>query len=224
MILFLAVVALALVLGYAFGGRLRELEKLHLRWWPLALLGLGLQFIPLPSGRWGTDLIVRIAVLACSYALLILFCAVNLRLPGLPLLLVGLALNAAVITPNGGMPVSRAALIRSGQGDVLAELQDGGAAKHHVMTDADVLTFLSDVIPIGGPIHQVASIGDVFVYAGLVIVVVQAMRGRTPQRHPEVFVRYRGKHRIGSVGVPSWPRPTAALTTPPAATSSGTEP
>jgi Family of unknown function (DUF5317) len=223
MILFLAVVALAFALGSTLGGRLRRLEKLHLRWWPLAIVGLALQFLPLPSGRWGTDLIVRILVLGGSYALLLLFCVMNIRLPGIPLLLLGLALNAAVIIPNGGMPVSRSALIRSGQGDVLRELRDGGAAKHHLMTDDDVLTFLSDVIPIGGPIHQVASVGDVFVYAGLVILVVQAMRGRTPQMRSEALARYRGKHRSGSVAMAGLSRP-AALSAPPAATSSGTEP
>jgi hypothetical protein len=223
MILFLAVVLLALVLGFALGGRIRELEKLRLRWWPLAILGLSMQFLPLPSGRWGADLTVRIVVLGCSYALLILFCILNIRLPGMPLLLLGLALNAVVITPNGGMPVSRSALIRSGQGDVLQELRDGGAAKHHLMTDDDVLTFLADVIPIGGPIRQVASIGDVLVYAGLVVLLVQAMRGRIPQRRPDALAHYRGKHRIGSVGV-SGLSPVVALSPPPAATSSGTEP
>jgi Family of unknown function (DUF5317) len=223
MILFLAVVAFALALGYALGGRIHELEKLRLRWWPLAIIGLALQFLPLPSGRWGADLAVRIVVLGCSYALLILFCILNVRLPGMPLLLVGLALNAAVITSNGGMPVSRTALMRSGQADVLQELRDGGAAKHHLMTGDDILTFLADVIPIGGPIRQVASIGDVFVYLGLVILLVQAMRGRTPQRRPDALAHYRGKHRIGSVGVTGL-SPVVALSPPPATTSSGTEP
>jgi hypothetical protein len=223
MILFLAVLALALVVGYALGGRLRELERLRLRWWPLAIVGLALQYLPLPSGRWGTDLIVRIAVLGCSYAMLILFTAVNVRLPGVPLLLVGLVLNAAVITTNGGMPVGRAALIRSGQAEVLQELRIRGSDKHHLLTDDDVLTPLADVIPIGGPIHQVASIGDVLTYAGLVILVAQAMRGRIPQTRSEAPARYRGKHRSGSVAVARLAT-QPALSPPPAATSSGTEP
>lgn len=224
MILFLAVIALALVLGAVLGGNLRGIERLHLRWWFLAIAGLGLQFVPLPDGRGGADLAVRIAVLGTSYLMLILFCVANVRLPGVRLLLVGLALNAAVIIPNGGMPVSVSALERSGQGAVLHELLEEGAAKHHLMTEDDVLTFLSDVIPVGGPIHQVVSVGDVLVYAGLVMLVVAAMRGRIPERtsNSEERGRYRGRHRLGSVASPG--ARTAALASPPAATTSGTGP
>jgi hypothetical protein len=220
MILFLAVIVLAVVLGYALGGRVRRLEQLRLRWWTLALMGLALQFLPLPSGRWGTDLIVRSTVLGVSYAMLLAFSAANVRLPGVRVLMVGLALNGIVITANGGMPVSAWAVARSDQPGVYQELATGRSAKHHLANGEDILKFLGDVIPIGDPIRQVVSVGDVFVYAGLVMLLVQAMRGRIGAPYLEPPGHYRGRHRVSS------PRPLSAsrMTSPPAATTSGTEP
>jgi hypothetical protein len=195
MILFAAVILLAFLLGYVFGGRIRRFEQLHLRWPWLAVAGLALQFVPLPDGASGTDLVVRTAVLSCSYLLLLAFAALNIRLAGVPLILAGLALNLLVIASNGGMPVSREALESSGQGDVLQELIDEGAAKHHLLTDDDVLTPLADVIPVGGPIKQVVSLGDVFVYAGVVWLIVAVMRGRIPQTGRAGPGSKRGAHR-----------------------------
>lgn len=208
MLLLFAVVAFAVVLGYLLGGRLTRLEGLRLRWWGLVVAGLGVQFLPLPEGTSGTDLLVRTGVLALSYALLLLFALVNLRLPGMPLILVGLACNALVIVVNGGMPVGEEALRGSGQEDVLATLVEGGADKHHLLEEGDDLTFLADVIPIPPPIGQAISIGDVFVYAGLTWLTVWAMRARTPS---SIRGRHRGKHRPGTaravVPVPVLPPP-----------------
>lgn len=195
MILFAAVILLAFLLGYVFGGRVRRFEQLHLRWSWLAVAGLALQFVPLPGGATGTDLVVRTAVLSCSYVLLLVFAALNIRLAGVPLVFAGLALNLLVIASNGGMPVSRGALESSGQGDVLQVLIDEGAAKHHLLTDDDVLTPLADVIPVGGPIKQVVSLGDVFVYAGVVWLIVAVMRGRIPQTSRAGPRSRRGAHR-----------------------------
>jgi len=219
MILFLAVVVVSFLVGLALRGSPRRFEDLRLRWWGLVLAGLGLQFVPLPSGRTGTDLLVRVAVLSCSYALLILFAALNLRLTGMPLVLIGVALNALVIVPNGGMPVSAEALERSGQEDLLQLLIDEGAAKHHLMTDDDVLTPLADVIPIPEPIGQIVSVGDLFVYAGLGWLIVAVMLGRTRATFRGEPGRYRGKHRPG---MPPSPAPVRVL--PSAATRSGSEP
>jgi hypothetical protein len=216
MILFLAVIVLSVLLGLALRGSVLRFEQLRLRWWGLVLGGLALQFVPLPEGRAGTDLLVRVAVLSLSYSLLVIFAALNIRLPGMPLVLVGLVMNAAVILPNGGMPVSAEALEGSGQQDLLEVLKEEGAAKHHLMSDDDVLTPLADVIPVPEPIGQIVSVGDLFVYAGLAWLIVAVMLGRIPAVHRERPGRYRGKHRPG--------RPSEharALLSVPGATTSG---
>jgi hypothetical protein len=215
MILFFSVILLSVLVGYLVGGRLRGFERLRLRYWWLAPIGLGLQALPLPDARHGTDFLVRMAVLGASYVLLLLFAGINIRITGMPLMLVGLALNAAVVIANGGMPVSRHALEVSGQTEVLKLLTADEGAKHHLMTSADRLRPLADVIPIPPPIGQVASVGDVFIYAGLAWLIVAVMRGRTgEQAPPEEGRRYRGRHRPGSARTPgpAEPPPAAATT------------
>lgn len=216
--LLLAVVLVSIYLGYLFGGRLGRLEALRPRWWGLVIVGLGIQFIPLPEGTTGTDLVVRTGVLALSYTLLVTFAAVNIRMPGMVLVLVGLACNFTVIAVNGGMPASAQALIDSGQQDVLESLQTTGADKHHLLTDEDDLTFLADVIAVPQPIGQAVSIGDVFVYAGLVWLVIATMRGWTPSATSQ---RRRGKHRPGTPREEETPRSDLGFL-PPGATRSGT--
>ena len=221
--LLLAVVLVSIYLGYLFGGRLKRLESLRPRWWGLVIAGLGIQFVPLPEGTAGTDLVVRTAVLAISYTLLVTFAAVNIRMPGMVLVLVGLACNFTVIVVNGGMPASASALIDSGQRDVLVSLRNEGADKHHLLTDDDQLTFLADVIAVPQPIGQAVSIGDVFVYAGLVWLVIATMRGWTPSERPEGSRRHRGRHRQGAATEEPEVRTDLGFH-PPGATRSGTGP
>ncbi len=212
MILFLSIILLSILIGYLVGGRLRGFERLHLRHWWLALIGLGLQALDLPDARHGTDFLVRMAVLGVSYALLLLFAGINIRMLGMPLLLVGLTLNAVVVTANGGMPMSQRALEASGQTAALKHLTATEEPKHHLMTSEDRFTPLADVIPIPKPVGQVASVGDVFIYAGLVWLIVAVMRGRTGEQAPPQGWRYRGKHRPGSAAAPGPAPPPAAAT------------
>jgi hypothetical protein len=218
--LLLAVVLLSVCLGYLFGGRLDRLEALRPRWWGLVILGLGIQFIPLPNGATGTDLMIRTAVLALSYSLLLTFALVNVRMPGMFLVVIGLACNMTVIVVNGGMPASAQALIDSGQEDVVAYVREQGADKHHLLTDDDRLTFLADVIAVPQPIGQAVSVGDILVYAGLTWLVVATMRGWTPSARPAGSRPRRGKHRRAATREPE-PLPDFGFL-PPGATTSGT--
>lgn len=221
MILFASVIVVAVLLGYALGGRLSRLEGLGIRWWGLVIAGLGVQLIPLPADPSGTDLLVRTIALSVSYTLLVTFAILNLRVTGMVLVLLGLMLNFVVINTNGGMPVSAEALRRSGQEEVLEQLRRSGADKHHLATEEDFLRFLGDVIPIPPPIAQAISVGDILVYAGLVWVVAAAMRGRTRSESPPPTGVYRGRHRPGRTG-PRVP-PASDLPPLPAATTWGTE-
>jgi hypothetical protein len=210
MILLVAIIALSILVGFLFRGSLRRFENLRLRWWSLAIVGLALQFVPVPDGRAGTDLLVRAAVLSGSYALLVLFALVNLRIAGMPLVLLGLLLNAAVIIPNAGMPVSADAVSRLGKEGALEALEGGTDPKHHLMSEDDVLTPLADQIAVP-PLGVIASAGDLFLYAGIAWLVVAVMLGRTPPTPPGELGRYRGKHRqgAGAHAVPA--EPSAAL-------------
>jgi hypothetical protein len=204
MVLFLSVILIAVVAGYLAGGRFRGLARLRLAYWWLAPLGLGLRDLPLPSFPHETGFSVRVAALAASYLVLLGFAAVNHRMAGMSLIFVGLSFNALVVVSNGGMPVSRHALDVSGQSAAIKEFGEDAGSKHHVMTPADHLTPLADVIPIPAPIGDVASVGDVFVYAGLAWLIQSAMRLWTEGHASEVEpARYRGKHRPGSARAPA---------------------
>lgn len=185
--LFLAVMLGSVVAGYAVGGRLRNLERLRLRWWGLAPLGLAVQLVPLSwSGE--SERALALGLLIASYPVLIVFALKNLRLPGFPLIVVGLAMNLAVISVNVGMPVSCDAVRRSGQQGLCGELRREPGLKHHLAGSGDVLMPLADVIPIGTPINQVVSAGDIAAYSGIIWLIVAAMHGRRlaicPERPP----------------------------------------
>jgi Family of unknown function (DUF5317) len=166
--------ALTILAGYVFGGRLTNLGALRIRWAPLALAGLVMQVIN-PPGRW------PLVMLIGSFVLLSTFAIVNIRVAGFALILIGVSLNFVVIAANAGMPVSEQALMASGQGDTVGELTDDADSyvKHHLATDKDRLLFLGDVIALRPPIAQAISVGDIFTYGGVAVVIVAAMRRRS---------------------------------------------
>ena len=172
--LILGAIVLAIAIGFVIGGSLRNLSHVRIRWPALALVGLGLQLVPVGSNQSG----LGFGLLMLSYVLLMAFAVVNVRCAGFPLIVVGLVLNALVIGVNHGMPVERHALIASGQGNTLSALEHDGGAKHHLATSSDRLLFLGDVVAVPQPAGQVVSAGDVFTYAGVIWFVMAGMRRR----------------------------------------------
>jgi len=190
-------IVLGVGVGLALGGSLRELAEASFRWWPLALVGLALQFIPAPSGHhW-----VPVALLLASYAVLLLFVAANFRYIGFWLVAAGFALNILVIALNGGMPVNdhalREAYGSSYQGTRTSLLSTGGA-KHHLARADDLLLPLSDVIPVGSPVHNVFSVGDMVAIFGVAWALAEATKG-PPGKH-RVRAGWLASLRSGSLG------------------------
>jgi Family of unknown function (DUF5317) len=173
--------ALAILIGYLRGGRLASLADLPLRWQGVALLGLLLQVVLWPGGEW------PLLYLYVSFALLTAFAIVNIRVTGVVLILIGIALNFTVIAVNRGMPVSREAIVASHQADSLGELVDDGGAKHHLASSADHLRFLGDVIPLPA-LDQAISVGDVFTYGGVIVLLVAGMGRRRRADEPRDLV------------------------------------
>ena len=98
--------------------------------------------------------------------------AINLHVPGMPVVLVGLLANLLVIGLNGGrMPATIPALLATGQSGLITMLQaheDPG----HVLVDAGTrLPWLADWIPLNPLNHKVVSPGDIVAALGLVITV-----------------------------------------------------
>ena len=181
MLLLVGSVLAGILIGLALGGSLRTLSEVHFRWWPLALLGLALQLVPVAWTGRGIAPHLGLGLLIASYVILLIFVAVNVRVAGFPLLAAGFALNALVISLNGGMPVSDEALREaygSGYTETRFELLTGGGAKHHLASNQDVLLPFADVIPVGWPVGNVFSVGDILGMLGVVWVLAGGTGGR----------------------------------------------
>ena len=209
MAIVLLILALAVLAGLLSGGSIRYLERFRVHWWALAPIALVLQSVPVPAGtaqRTG----LAAASLVSSYALLLAVIAVNRRVPGAALMAAGLMMNLAVVSLNGGMPVSRDAVLAAGADGVIL-IEDG--ARHHLMTDADILQPLADVVPVPSPFGVVLSVGDVLLYGGLAWWCFVVTRGRFREnlRPPaRRFLMYRGKHAPASYRLPARTRGTRA--------------
>jgi hypothetical protein len=161
----------ALAAGILIGGRPSALSELRVRFAPLAIVGFGMQLVN-PPGRW------PLVLLLGSFVLLTIVALANLRTPGFALVLIGVVLNFVVIAANGGMPVARDAVVASGQAETLAGLSEGRGVKHHLSGADDRLLFLADVIALPPPVAQVISVGDLFTYGGVAVIVAAGMRRR----------------------------------------------
>ena len=172
--LILLVVTVATIVGLFLGGRFRFFPSIPLGWWSLAIAGVVLQFVPLTGtpGYWA---------LLGSFVLLLAFAALNIRAPGFILIMAGLFLNVIVIVANHGMPVTREALVRSGQEATLADLRANGGAKHHLAEGDATLLSLGDAIALPQPIGQAVSAGDVSVHLGVAWCIVASLRPREPR-------------------------------------------
>ncbi len=112
--------------------------------------------------------------LIASQILLLIFTALNIRNPGMPLLAFGLACNLAVISANGGfMPLSTATAARLVSPTVLDRLVVGerlsSASKDVLLPETRIrLPWLADrfLPPDNFPYRFAFSLGDVFIATG----------------------------------------------------------
>jgi hypothetical protein len=182
----LAIVALvgAVAAGYALGGSWSTLTSLQLRRRRFivaavlaqtggALVGVLGVADPGTSYVWG---------LAISAVCAGLFCLRNMRIAGVPLVTMGLALNAVVVAANGAMPVSIVAALRAGV--PIADISAGQDPRHEIAGEGTTLRTLGDIIPVPLPARpEVVSPGDVLVAAGLAeLVTVGMLRRRRRDR------------------------------------------
>lgn len=177
--LVLLAAATGLAAGLLGGGRLRHLAGLRVRW-PVLLVAAVLTQLggALLTGRTLTPYAVGLAV---SAVLAAAFVALNVGLPGVLLIGLGLALNAAVITANGAMPVSAAAVERAGL--ELADLRLADGVRHEPATSGTRLSLLADVVAVPVPgAREVVSAGDVLVALGAAWFLAAGVRGAGPRR------------------------------------------
>lgn len=158
--------------GLLLGGRLQGLGTLHFRLAWVFLIGLAVQlvlfsdFVTERIGDAGVPIYVG-STLAVAAVI-----AMNLRVRGMPVVLLGAVSNLAAIVANGGyMPASVAAM------QSLGKPVRGGYSNSSFVPDP-ALPWLTDIfaLPSWLPFSNVFSAGDVLIGLGVVVVIVSAMR------------------------------------------------
>jgi MFS family permease len=185
---------LGLVLGLVAGGRIENLASVKLRLVQAVFIGLFLRYatqfaLELGSGPADT---LRLPLFTAGFLFLLAGLWANREQPGLVLAFVGILLNAVAMITNGGyMPVWQPSIVAAG-----LPLNEVGSAFHKIVGDASASGItgsflaqagpLGDIIPIPVPgLRNVASIGDVFLAAGLAFFLF-ATTVRTPRELAEL--------------------------------------
>jgi len=158
---------LALVLVPLTGGSFKRLARLEFEAPWLLFVGLGIQLVlqltsVIPESR-ADDL--GFALLLGSYALILSFGVLNLRITGMSVVTIGIALNVVVIALNQGMPY------KAPEGTKLET-----TVKHRTERNDDLLTILEDRIIVPGPLEESVSFGDLILAIGIIDVTYRASR------------------------------------------------
>jgi MFS transporter, DHA3 family, macrolide efflux protein len=165
-------IVLGLILGLLVGGRLSNLALVRLRLVPVIAIAVFVRFGTEVALGEGIPIIetLRLPLLAGAFVMLLWGLWANRAYPGMNLAFVGTLANALVIVVNRGfMPIWEPALTLAGLSPA-----DVGSSIHVIVPpvlDASFLLHLGplgDVIPVPLPLIQnVASVGDLFLAAGL---------------------------------------------------------
>jgi len=177
----------AALLAVASGGRGFRVERAPFRHIWMLFVAAGLQVVPLKSGLRGlswADGLSRASMIS-AFGLLAVFFVLNRRSGGAVVMLVGVLLNLAVIVGNGGrMPIEAGAARAAGSGDVYAAMAEAGPQRHAQAGPGTALRILDDRIPVA-PFHQVLSVGDLVLGAGLAWWVLTVMGSRLVPHRPQ---------------------------------------
>jgi hypothetical protein len=167
----------ALVVVLVTRGSFSQLFRLPIQSIWMVLVALAIQillaFVDIPANRLDD---LGFGLVMASYAFLLAFCFVNLRISWMWIIGLGIALNALVIGLNQGMP-TRDNEVTTRSGRTIEEPIER-TAKHRPESGDDLLPFLGDRLQVPYPIDEVISIGDVVIGLGIVLVCYQGSRVR----------------------------------------------
>ena len=166
-------IPIGLLAGALLGGRLENLGEIRFRLAPLAIVVLLVQVVLFSPLADGLSQDAGRAVYVVSTALVVAVVLANLRLSGVPIVVLGAVANLAAIVANGGaMPASVGALAALGMGV--------GGNTNSIVVARPALEPLTDIfaLPAALPLANVFSVGDVVIGVGIAFVIAVAMRRR----------------------------------------------
>jgi len=185
-------IVLGLVLGLLAGGSIANLSSVRLRWVAVLLFAVIVRF----ATEWllihGNALVetLRLPLFLLAFILLLVALWANRTQPGMRLAFVGILSNAIAIAANGGhMPIWQPSL--QAAGFTIADISPSFHALLGADLNADFLRHagpLADILPIPLPlIRNVASIGDVFLTAGLAFFLfATVLRSQEDEENPDI--------------------------------------
>ena len=201
-LLFLVVAGAGVAVGLARGGAVRGLRDPDVKSVRLGLACLAVQalVVLLPLRAIGLPLVLGPVLLLAALATMLGVARSNARLPGVPLVALGLFLNLVVVLANLGMPVPVATLERAG----IAVEQPAPArpdAKHVTERDGTRLGLLGDRLAVR-PLRTVTGYGTVIELAGLFLLLQHLVRGPGPFRREDGTAH--GAHEARTVPWTTW--------------------
>ncbi len=182
-------VLLSLAIGLLRGGRLGRLADAPLRLVPVIFLALFLRILlHVPAtARLPAVMAGAAVIFAASYSLLLGALLANRRLPGIPWMGLGTAMNFTVIAANGmKMPVCAEALGRANLGHLLEPLAGGTLLAHELLTEASRLPWLADIFVLPPPFPRPVTFspGDALLVLGSFILIQSLMLKRPLLKQP----------------------------------------
>lgn len=171
---------LGALVGLLRGGRLANAAHATFRLPMLLVVGSALQLAALAPA---VEAYANYVIVG-SYALLLAFAVANLAHRAMAVVAVGIALNALVITINGGMPVKAEAIVAAGLAETVTETKQlEFRGKRHLATSRDRLVVLGDIIPVPVGGGAVLSYGDLVLALGAAAVTASLV---APRRSPSI--------------------------------------
>ncbi len=198
-----------LLLGLLAGGSLANLASIRLRLVWVLLIAVILRFGTETALGAGIGIVdtLRIPLLAASFGLLLAALWANRSYPGMSMAFVGILSNAVVILVNRGyMPIWDRSLELAGFTPTNLE------SPIHFVIGSDLgadfllrLGLFGDIIPIPIPFLQnVASVGDIFLTAGLAFFLFAGTVRSAVEAEAETAYAKRVRQRLAALGEPSF--------------------
>ena len=170
----------AIPIGYILKGRLRNYinDPLNLVFFPVLAFMIEASFGKLTDITGKPSEIWLPWAVCFEYLLLALFISFNIRRKGMKLLGIATVLNFAVISLNGfRMPVISTIYDIPELASLVERIHNGNIPEYVIVEKGAPLWFLGDIIPIASGL---ASIGDIFMAIGMLVLIVGLMR--TPEK------------------------------------------
>lgn len=177
--MYIEALAIGLIAGIVRSGRVRNLLELEISGVSLILTAVLLQMLPIALGPFVKSENWLTFLPFAGYLVMIAAIVMNRQKKGFYIVLLGALLNVTAMALSGfRMPVSEAALIKSGLLSLLETIQDGSVINYVLVTpDEGITYYLGKVmaLPEIYPLSKLFSVGDLLISAGLAYFIQNTM-------------------------------------------------